>query len=103
MKPSSVREVNVGFNLVPAMISGRVDATLGGFWNYEGIQLRLEHRRPLVIPVDRAGVPSYNELVLAVRADEARKRRPGPARVHAGADAGRSARCAPTPRPPPRP
>jgi putative hydroxymethylpyrimidine transport system substrate-binding protein len=73
VKPSSVREVNVGFNLVPAMISGRVDATLGGFWNYEGIQLRLEHRRPIVIPVDRAGVPSYNELVMVVRADEARK------------------------------
>ena len=70
--PSSVHEVNVGFNLVPAMISGRVDATLGGFWNYEGIQLRLDHRRPLVIPVDRAGVPSYDELVLVVRADEAR-------------------------------
>ena len=71
--PSSVQEVNVGFNLVPAMISGRVDATLGGFWNYEGIQLRLEHRRPLVIPVDHAGVPSYDELVLAVRAEQARK------------------------------
>ncbi|HXB14337.1 MAG TPA: ABC transporter substrate-binding protein [Solirubrobacteraceae bacterium] len=71
--PSSVHEVNVGFNLIPAMVSGRVDATLGGFWNYEGIQLRLEHRRPLVIPVDRAGVPSYDELVLAVRAEQARK------------------------------
>src|SRR6185312_13286746 len=40
--PSSrVREVNVGFNLVPAMVSGQVAATLGGFWNYEAIQLRL--------------------------------------------------------------
>jgi putative hydroxymethylpyrimidine transport system substrate-binding protein len=73
VKPSSVHEVNVGFNLVPAMISGRVDATLGGFWNYEGIQLRLEHRRPLVTPIDRAGVPSYDELVLAVRAEQARE------------------------------
>ena len=35
-------EVDVGFDLVPAMISGRVDATLGGFWNYEAIQLRLD-------------------------------------------------------------
>jgi putative hydroxymethylpyrimidine transport system substrate-binding protein len=69
----SAHEVNVGFNLVPAMISGRVDATLGGFWNYEGIQLRLDHRHPVVIPVDRAGVPSYNELVVVVRADEARE------------------------------
>ncbi len=72
-KPGSAHEVNVGFNLVPAMISGRVDATLGGFWNYEAIQLRLDHRRPLVIPVDQAGVPSYNELVFVVRAEQARK------------------------------
>ena len=73
VKPSSAHEVNVGFNLVPAMLSGRVDATLGGFWNYEAIQLRLEHRHPLVIPVDQAGVPTYNELVFVVRAEEARK------------------------------
>ncbi len=74
VKPSTVRETNVGFNLVPAMISGRVDATLGGFWNYEALQLRLLHKRPTVIPVDRAGVPSYDELVLTVREDEAHSR-----------------------------
>jgi putative hydroxymethylpyrimidine transport system substrate-binding protein len=71
--PASVREVNVGFNLVPAMLSGQVDATLGGFWNYEAIQLQLSHRRPVVIPVDRAGVPTYDELVLAVREKEAHR------------------------------
>jgi putative hydroxymethylpyrimidine transport system substrate-binding protein len=73
VNPGSVREVNVGFNLVPAMLSGKVAATLGGFWNYEAIQLRLLHRHPVVIPVDRAGVPSYDELVLVVRQDEARE------------------------------
>jgi putative hydroxymethylpyrimidine transport system substrate-binding protein len=71
VKPSSVKEVNVGFNLIPAMTSGQVDATLGGFWNYEAIQLQLMHRHPRVIPVDQAGVPRYDELVLAVREDEA--------------------------------
>jgi putative hydroxymethylpyrimidine transport system substrate-binding protein len=74
VNPASVREANVGFNLVPAMLSGQVDATLGGFWNYEAIQLRLMHKRPVVIPVDQAGVPAYDELVLVVREDEARKR-----------------------------
>jgi putative hydroxymethylpyrimidine transport system substrate-binding protein len=74
VNPASVREVNVGFNLIPAMLSGRVDATLGGFWNYEAIQLELQHRKPVVIPVDRAGVPPYDELVLVVREDEARTR-----------------------------
>jgi putative hydroxymethylpyrimidine transport system substrate-binding protein len=69
--PRSVREANVGFNLIPAMLSGQVDATLGGFWNYEAIQLRLMHKHPIVIPVDRAGVPTYDELVLVVREGEA--------------------------------
>jgi putative hydroxymethylpyrimidine transport system substrate-binding protein len=74
VKPASVREVNVGFNLIPAMLSGRVDATLGGFWNYEAIQLRLAHHNPVVIPVDRTGVPAYDELVLVVREQQARSR-----------------------------
>jgi putative hydroxymethylpyrimidine transport system substrate-binding protein len=72
--PSRVRQVNVGFNLVPAMLSGKVAATLGGFWNYEAIQLTQLHKRPLTIPVDRAGVPPYDELVLVVRQQEARTR-----------------------------
>ncbi len=74
VNPDSVQEVNVGFNLVPAMLSGKVAATLGGFWNYEAIQLQLLHRHPVVIPVDEAGVPSYDELVLVVRRQEARER-----------------------------
>ncbi len=71
---SRVKEVNVGFNLVPAMLSGKVAATLGGFWNYEAIQLQQLHKRPLTIPVDQAGVPPYDELVLVVREDEAHTR-----------------------------
>ena len=74
VNPSTVTEVDVGFNLVQSMLSGRVAATLGGFWNYEAIQLELMHKHPLVIPVDKAGVPSYDELVLVVREEEARHR-----------------------------
>jgi putative hydroxymethylpyrimidine transport system substrate-binding protein len=68
--PSRVKEVNVGFNLVPAMLSKRVYATLGGFWNYEGIQLARKHRHPKIIRVDQAGVPTYDELVIVARQDE---------------------------------
>jgi putative hydroxymethylpyrimidine transport system substrate-binding protein len=66
----SVKDVNVGSNLVPAMISGRVDATLGAYWNYEAIQLRQAGKAPNVIRVDDAGVPTYDELVLVVRENE---------------------------------
>jgi len=73
VSPSAVKEVNVGFNLVPAMLSGKVQATLGGYWNYEALQLHLKHRSATVIPVNQAGVPDYDELVLVVREQEARR------------------------------
>ena len=69
----TVREINVGANLVPAMLSKRVDATIGGYWNYEAIQLRQAGKRPNVIPVNDAGVPNYDELVVVVREDEIAK------------------------------
>jgi putative hydroxymethylpyrimidine transport system substrate-binding protein len=64
---SSVKEVNVGANLVPAMLSGHVDATLGGYWNYEAIQLQQAGKHPSVIRMDQVGVPTYDELVLVVK------------------------------------
>jgi putative hydroxymethylpyrimidine transport system substrate-binding protein len=66
----SVKEINVGDNLVPAMLSGRVDATLGAYWNYEAIQLAQAGKRPNVIHVENVGVPDYDELVLVTREDE---------------------------------
>jgi putative hydroxymethylpyrimidine transport system substrate-binding protein len=62
----TVKEIDVGFNLVPAMLSGRVDATIGAYWNYEAIDLAQRGKQPNVIRVDQAGVPTYNELVLVV-------------------------------------
>ncbi|MGA2926527.1 MAG: ABC transporter substrate-binding protein [Solirubrobacteraceae bacterium] len=66
---SSVKEINVGDNLVGAMLSGRVDATLGAYWNYEAIQLQMLHKHPNVIRMNAVGVPPYDELVLVVRAE----------------------------------
>jgi putative hydroxymethylpyrimidine transport system substrate-binding protein len=71
---TGVKEVNVGFNLVPAMLSKKVDATLGGFWNYEGIQLARKHKHPSIIRVDQAGVPTYDELIVVAREDTLRTR-----------------------------
>ena len=63
----SVQQVDVGFNLVPAMLADRVDATLGAFWNYEGTDLRMRGRNPTVLRMEQLGVPTYNELVFAAR------------------------------------
>jgi len=62
--PKSVRRVDVGSNLVKPLLSKRVDAVLGAFWNVEGEQLRLRKERAVVKPVDQIGVPRYDELVL---------------------------------------
>lgn len=64
---TSIKQLDVGFNLTRAMTSGRVDATLGAFWNIEGVELRLAKQRPRIMPVDRAGIPPYDELVLVAR------------------------------------
>jgi putative hydroxymethylpyrimidine transport system substrate-binding protein len=58
------RARNVGFDLVPALVSGKVDAVLGAYWNYEAIQLRQKGRDPRVIRMETAGVPTYDELVV---------------------------------------
>jgi putative hydroxymethylpyrimidine transport system substrate-binding protein len=67
--PSKVKVRNVGFNLVPALLTRKVDAILGGFWNYEGVDLRMRKRKPRIIRVDDAGVPTYDELVLVANED----------------------------------
>jgi len=66
---SSVKETNVGFDLVPAMLSKKVDATLGAYWNVEGVQLRLAGKRPRIIRMEQVGVPTYDELVVVARKD----------------------------------
>ena len=65
--PGTVKETNVGFNLVPAMLSGKVDATLGAFWNYEGVELKRRGRDPVIQRMERLGVPTYAELVFVAR------------------------------------
>ncbi len=60
----SVTLTTVGFNLVPALLSGKADAIAGGFQNIEGIQVRARGLQTTVFPVDRYGVPHYDELVI---------------------------------------
>jgi len=66
----SVRETGVGFDLVRPLITGRVDATLGAFWNYEGTDLERRGRDPVILRMDELGVPTYNELVFVARRED---------------------------------
>jgi putative hydroxymethylpyrimidine transport system substrate-binding protein len=64
-----VDQVAVGLNLLPAVLSGRADAMLGGFLNVEGVDLAERGKHPRVVPVDRLGIPTYDELVLVASSD----------------------------------
>ena len=72
--PARVKEVNVGFNLVPSLLSKKVDATLGAFWNYEGVQLARGKKDPSIIRMEQVGVPTYDELVLVAKQTELGRR-----------------------------
>ncbi len=66
---SDVNVVNVQTSLLPAILSGRADAILGGFRNVEGVDLAERGKRPTVLPVDRLGIPPYDELVIVANSD----------------------------------
>ncbi len=61
---SDVTLINVGFNLVPAVISGRVDAVMGAYWTHETILAEREGHEVALMRVEDWGVPDYYELVL---------------------------------------
>jgi putative hydroxymethylpyrimidine transport system substrate-binding protein len=64
LRRSDVKVVTVGYNLLPALLAHKVDVVLGVYRNVEGIELQERGLHPTIIPLDRAGVPSYDELVL---------------------------------------
>lgn len=77
--PGAVDQVDVGFNLMPPLISGRADAMFGGFLNVEGVDLAERGLDPRIVPVDRLGVPTYDELVLVADGERVESD-PGPIR-----------------------
>src|SRR5215204_3993821 len=66
--------VNIDFNLVPGLISGQVDASLGAFWTHEPILAEQEGYPSNVLKVDDWGVPPYYELVIAASEDTVTER-----------------------------
>jgi putative hydroxymethylpyrimidine transport system substrate-binding protein len=69
LSTSDVDTVDVQQGLLPAILSGKAQAMLGGFLNVEGVDLKLRGEDPKVIPVDKLGIPTYDELVLVANSD----------------------------------
>ncbi len=63
LKNADVELVNVNFALSPSLIAGKVDATIGGFRNFELTQMRLEGHEGRSFFPEEHGVPVYDELI----------------------------------------
>lgn len=69
MTPGDVEQVNIGWSISPALMSGQVDAVIGAFRNFELNQLRLEGREGRCFHPEAEGVPAYDELIYVANPD----------------------------------
>ncbi len=67
--------VNVGFDLVPALIGKKVDAVMGAYWVHESILAELEGYPVNYMKVEDWGNPVFYELVM-VTSDRLAKEQP---------------------------
>lgn len=59
-----VEIINVGYDLLPAVLSERADAVIGVYWTHETILAEREGSPVRYFRVEEWGVPDYYELVL---------------------------------------
>ncbi|WLV23943.1 ABC transporter substrate-binding protein [Aciduricibacillus chroicocephali] len=71
--PAKVKMTDVGFDLMPALVSGKTDAVTGMYVNHEVPILESEKHDVGVLNPEDYGVPSYYELV-AVTSDATLKK-----------------------------
>jgi ABC-type nitrate/sulfonate/bicarbonate transport systems, periplasmic components len=60
----AVKLINVNFQLTSALLTGKVDAVIGGYRNIEALEIKLQGKDPVVFNVEDYGVPAYDELIL---------------------------------------
>ncbi|MGB3328259.1 MAG: ABC transporter substrate-binding protein [Thermomicrobiales bacterium] len=63
--------VNVGYDLLPALLAGRVDAVMGAYWTHESIVAEQQGTPVGYLRVEQWGVPDYYELVVVTGEDYA--------------------------------
>jgi putative hydroxymethylpyrimidine transport system substrate-binding protein len=66
---ADVKLVNVNFSLSVALVSGRADAIIGGFRNFEATEIELAGKKPKMFFPEEHGVPPYDELIYIAKLD----------------------------------
>ena len=69
LKLDDVTLVNVNFSLSPSLLTGRADAVIGAFRNFELNQMDIEKHPGAAFFVEEYGVPGYDELILVAHRD----------------------------------
>jgi putative hydroxymethylpyrimidine transport system substrate-binding protein len=70
LSSGDIKSVNVGFNLVPALLTGKADAIVGGYWNIEAVEVANQTgKKPVVFTMGQLGVPNYDELIIVANRD----------------------------------
>lgn len=64
-----VKLINVNFSLSPSLFTGKADAVIGAFRNFELNQMDIEKRPGRAFFVEEHGIPSYDELILVAHKD----------------------------------
>ncbi|GMK48967.1 ABC transporter substrate-binding protein [Paenibacillus glycanilyticus] len=68
--PSKLNYVDIGWDLIPAMTTNRVDGIIGGYINHEKLLLEKEGEKLISFNPADYGVPDYYELVLTASEKE---------------------------------
>ena len=69
LEPGDVEQINIGWSISPALMSGQVDGVIGAFRNFELNQLRLEGREGRCLYPEAHGIPAYDELIYIANPD----------------------------------
>lgn len=73
---ANLRIVNVGFDLVPALLTRKVDAVVGAYRNVERVQIEMQGQPVGMFEPEKYGVPPFYELVLISNDRTIASRRP---------------------------
>lgn len=69
LKRDDVEVLAAGYELIPTLLAGEVDAIFGGTSNIEGAALEARGAEPVITPVRQLGIPAYDELMVIARAE----------------------------------
>ncbi|MGI9279060.1 MAG: ABC transporter substrate-binding protein [Endozoicomonas sp.] len=68
-----IKMVNVGWNMSSSLLSGRVDAIMGAYRNFELNQLAIEGHQGKMFYFEENGIPPYDELIFIANSKKSDK------------------------------